>query len=302
MGGFLLSQQNFDNLHRFLFSDVSIRGEVVQLCESVQTAMDAKPYPPAIQQLLSEMMVATSLLTATLKFEGEISLQLQGGGLLDYALVNGTDTQTMRAVAKWQPAVQEQTFAELIEKGTLAITIMPKKGQQYQGIVALDKPTLAECLESYFEQSEQLATQVILHTLKEGQQNFAAGMLLQAVPESDVSHQQQNEAFQHLSQLTQTITAEELVKLPVEQILHRLYHQEDVTLFDPQPVAFSCTCSRAKTAQALMGLAKSELDEILLERGVIATSCHYCGTEYQFTKQDVDALFMEEIGTPDIRH
>lgn len=297
-----MSQQNVDQLHRFVFSDDGVRGEVVQLGESLQTALEVKPYPPAIRRLLAEMMVATSLLTATLKFEGEISLQVRGGGLLDYAVVNGTDQQTMRAVAKWQIGVLEQPFAELIDAGVLAITITPKNGQQYQGIVALDKPTLASCLEAYFEQSEQLATQIILHTLNRDQQLFAAGILLQALPASDPSEQQQRDAFQHLSQLTQTITAKELVELPIEQILHRLYHRENVTLFPPQAVQFYCSCSRAKTAQALLGLPPAELNEILQERGVVATDCHYCGTEYKFTKGDLDALYSHGSGDIETRH
>lgn len=298
-----MSKPKLDQLHRFIFSDANIRGELVQLKDSYQSVLESHPYPLAIQQLLGEMMLATSLLTATLKFKGEISFQIQSEGSLKYAVVSGTHDQQMRAIARFDQSISDQCFAELVDnKGTLAITIMPEKGQQYQGIVALDKPSLAECLEGYFQQSEQLATKVVLHTRLNGDEPVAAGILLQVIPESDISHQNQNESFEHLSQLTQTITCDELVELPVGEILHRLYHQEDVHLYEPVPVTFSCTCSREKIATALAGIPREELWDILQEKGSIVTNCHYCLAEYQFSAQDIEEMFTEQIGNPDIKH
>ena len=297
-----MSKPNYDQLHRFIFADANIRGELVQLGDSLRSVLDAQPYPVAIKRLLSEMMLATSLLTATLKFKGEISLQIQSEGALKYAVINGSDEQKMRGIARFESSISDQPFAELVEKGMLAITIMPEKGQQYQGIVALDKPSLAECLKGYFEQSEQLATEVVLHSRLDGDDSVAAGMLLQVIPGSDVSHQQQDNTFEHLSKLTQTITRDELVDLPVQEILHRLYHEEEVTLFEPVPVIFSCTCSKEKISTALSGVPKEELLDILQEKGSIVTNCHYCFAEYQFSAADIESLFVEQIGNPDIKH
>lgn len=287
-----MSTHKFDQLHRFIFGEAHIRGELVQLNESLKTLLEAQKYPACLQHLLGEMMLATSLLTATLKFEGEISLQIQSEGQLKYAVVTGSHEQQLRGIARWEDNLENESFEELVgKKGMLAITIMPKKGQQYQGIVALNKPSLSECLKEYFEQSEQLATEIVLHTQIDDNNVLAAGLLLQTIPQSDASHQQQNEAFEHIGLLTKTITSKEIIELPVAEILHRLYHQEDLRMFDAVDVSFSCTCSRERISQALASISRDELQDILQEKGSISTNCQYCFSEYQFTEDDVKKMF-----------
>ena len=286
---------HFDQLHRFIFDEAHIRGELVQLKDSLYALFDTQDYPPCLQQLLAEMMLATSLLTATLKFEGEISMQLQSKGKLKYAVISGSDDQKLRGIARWDGELNDESFEQLTrEEGTLAITIMPKKGQQYQSIVALNKPTLAACLKAYFQQSEQLATEIILHTCLSEGQPVAAGILLQSLPESDTSFQEQNDAFEHLTHLTHTITTEEITRLPVTDILHRLYHEEQVKLFEAVRVCFSCTCSRERISHALSTIPRSELMSILEEKENITTNCQYCSTEYVFTTEEI----IEIIGAP----
>lgn len=290
-----MSTHKSDQLHRFLFDAAHIRGELVQLDDSIQTMLDTQAYPPCLQRLLAEMMLATSLLTATLKFEGEISLQLQSEGELKYAVINGSHEQKLRGIARWDGNLTDESFSELVgKKGMLAITIMPTKGQQYQGIVALDKPSLAECLKGYFEQSEQLATEIVLHTALEQDKVSAAGMLLQSMPESDTSHEKDNDTFEHIAHLTKTISQQEIIELPVKEILYRLYHQEDVQLFDPVDVCFSCTCSKEKVFQALASISPDEIRSILDEKGSIVTNCQYCFTEYQFNEVDLQPLFQTD--------
>lgn len=298
--GVTLNTLHFDQLHRFIFDEAHIRGELVQLKDSLNTLLDTHEYPQCLQQLLAEMMLATSLLTATLKFEGEISMQLQGKGKLKYAVISGSDDQKLRGIARWEGNLGNESFQELTsEDGTLAITIMPKKGQQYQSIVALNKPTLAGCLKEYFRQSEQLATEIILHTNFVDEKPVAAGILLQSVPESDTSFQEQNDAFEHLTHLTNTITTAELTELPVNDILHRLYHEEQVKLFEAIKVSFSCTCSRERIASALSSIPRSELMSILEEKESIKTNCQYCFAEYIFTEQEI----IELLGpSPDEQH
>ena len=279
---------HFDQLHRFIFEQAHIRGELVQLEDSLHDLLNTHEYPPCLQQLLAEMMLATSLLTATLKFEGEISMQLQGKGKLKYAVISGSDDQKLRGIARWDGELSDESFQQLTqENGTLAITIMPKQGQQYQSIVALNEPTLAECLKAYFQQSEQLATEIILHTNFAGEKPLAAGILLQSLPESDTSFQEQNSAFEHLTHLTKTITEQEITNLPVTDILHRLYHEEQVKLFEAVDVCFSCTCSRERISSALSTIPRSELMQILEEKESIKTNCQYCFAEYVFTEQEI---------------
>ncbi|GIU19426.1 33 kDa chaperonin [Shewanella colwelliana] len=273
-----------DTLNRYLFDNADVRGQIVQLEKSYQEILAAHTYPAAIQGLLGELMAATSLLTATLKFDGDISVQVQGTGPVSLAVINGNNLQQLRGVSRWDGDIPaDADIAQLMGQGHMVITLTPTNGERYQGVVALDKPTLAECLEQYFAQSEQLPTAIRLFA--NGKQ--AAGMLLQVLPgESD-----HNAEFEHLEQLTSTIKAEELFELDATEVLHRLYHQEEVRLFDPIDVTFSCTCSRERSGQALRTVAKAELDSILAEQGKIDMGCEYCNSNYSFDSIDVEALF-----------
>lgn len=297
---------NLDQLHRFMIDQANVRGELARLDNSLQHIIHNYEYPVQIQQLLAEMSAATCLLTAILKFKGEISLQIQGQGLMRYAVLSATSDFTMRGVARWDESVTTlpESFSELVgEKGVLVITISPVEGERYQGVVALDKPTLAECIDAYFQQSEQLATTVRLFTdLSDPENTKAAGMLLQVLPtQAERTNVAENTGFDHLSTLANTLTTEEMFSLPVQDILYRLYHQEEVTLFEPNDISFACTCSRARSAEALRNVDKAELLDIVAEEGAIKMNCQYCHTEYRFDSIDVEAIHGGHVAdnTPD---
>ena len=284
----------FDQLHRYLFEKASVRGELVRLQDALKPIVHSTDYPQPIQQLLAEMAAATSLLTATLKFEGEVGLQIQSQGKVRYAVINATHEQQLRGVARWdeEADLSEATFSELVENAVLVITITPEEGERYQGVVALDKGSLAGCLEDYFERSEQLATRVFIHTdFSDNAVPKASGMFLQVVPQSAESTKVTSDSeFEHLCALTETMTAEELFSLPAEDVLYRLYHEQEVQLYAPKPVSFACTCSRQRSAEALRNLDKQELLDIIKEEGAIAMNCQYCHTEYRFDEIDIEAL------------
>ncbi|GAB3014198.1 Hsp33 family molecular chaperone HslO [Bowmanella dokdonensis] len=285
--------QPYDLLYRYLFTDNHVRGELVRLENSYAAVLAAQDYPPPLQRLMGELMAASSLLTATLKFEGDIAVQLQSEGPVKYAVINGTHKQELRGVARWDGDVPED-FPAMFKKGVMAITITPKEGERYQGMVALDKPSLAECLEAYFAQSEQLATRVILMTRSEHTPPRAAGLLLQVLPVAEHAR----EDFEHLSQITDTIRPDELFDLPVEQILHRLYHQEEVELFQPQNVLFRCSCSRQRSAMALASVDKQDLLDIASREGGVTINCQYCHAEYRFDAIDIEAIHAGQYGQP----
>ncbi|AIG00519.1 MAG TPA: Hsp33 family molecular chaperone HslO [Alteromonas australica] len=293
----------FDTLHRFIFANANVRGELVRLDESLNHIVHSYEYPVQIQRLLSEMAAATSLLTATLKFKGEIALQIQSKGPVSYAVINATHDQTLRGVARWDDSLSTlpETFSELLTSAVLVMTITPEEGERYQGVVALEKPTLAECLEAYFTQSEQLATRVHLMTdMQNPERVKAAGVLLQVLP-TDASATDVNEstAFSHIATLTETLTEEEMFSLSVEDILYRLYHQEDVELFPAHAVKFACTCSKERSAEALRHVEKSELMSIIEEEGAIKMNCQYCHTEYRFDSIDVESIHSGNITPPE---
>lgn len=280
-----------DQLYRYLFEHHQVRGELVQLDQTFRHMVAAQEYPAPVRQLLGELLVATSLLTATLKFEGSITVQLQGNGPVSLAVINGDHQQQLRGVARWQGELPANpNLKALVGDGHLVITISPDEGERYQGIVSLESDSLASSLESYFAQSEQLATRIWIRTGGSAAEPLAAGMLLQALPASSEQHADE---FDHLSKLTDTIKDEELFTLPAEEILYRLYHEEEVRLFAPQAIQFRCTCSRERCEQALLQVGQAEVEAMIHEQGQIDMHCDYCGTHYQFDAIDAQALFAE---------
>ena len=283
-----------DQLHRYLFENAAVRGELVNVTQTWRDVLKTHDYPAPVQQLLGEMLVATSLLTATLKFDGDITVQLQGDGPLSLAVINGNNRQELRGVARVQGDIApESSLKSMVGNGYLVITISPEKGERYQGVVGLEGETLAECLEDYFMRSEQLPTRLFIRTSDKG----AAGILLQVLPAQETS----KEDFNHLATLTETVKAEELIELPANEVLWRLYHQEEATVYDPQPVMFNCTCSRERCGEVLKTLPQAEVDEIIEEDGEIDMHCDYCGTHYVYDAVDIAAIRNASISNGDDR-
>lgn len=236
----MIYQTDNDKLYRYLFKDRAVRGEWVRLNKTFTDTLNSHEYPRIVRNLLGEMMVATNLLTATLKFKGNITIQIQGNGPLKLLLVNGSDSQQIRALARLQDDVYDDiTLSELVGNGILVITIAPTNGERYQGVIALDKPTIAECLEDYFIRSEQLQTQLLIRSGEYEGKPVAAGLLLQIMPDGTGSQ----EDFEHLATLAATVKNEELFGLTAEELLYRLYHEETVEIYPPSAVEFHCGCS-----------------------------------------------------------
>ncbi|RYU66707.1 Hsp33 family molecular chaperone HslO [Aliivibrio finisterrensis] len=288
-----------NTLHRYLFEDLSVRGELVQLDDVYQQIISSKEYPKPVQNLLGELLVATTLLTATLKFEGSITLQLQGDGPVSLAVINGDNDQKVRGVARFDGDIADDaTLHQLMGKGYLVITIAPKDGERYQGVVALEGENLAQCFEGYFERSEQLKTRLWLRLGEFEGKPHAAGMLLQVMPDGTGSA----DDFEHLEQLTDTIKNEELFGLEGEEVLYRLYNQDKVQLFEPQQVEFFCGCSRERSGGAIITIEKAEVDDIIKTEGKISLHCDYCGTSYDFDSIDVANLFEQATKGNDTVH
>ena len=274
-----------DVLNRYLFDNLHARGELVNLSTTFQEIVAAHDYPLGVKQLLGELVAATCLLTATLKFEGEIAVQLQGDGPVGYMAVNGNNLQEMRGIARMAGETDATKLKDLIGKGNMVITIRPSNGEPYQGVVALEQDTLAGCLAHYFEVSEQIPTKIWLYSDEETSQ--VAGSLIQLLPDAGDKEQQQAD-FEHLCQLTNTIKPEEIFSLATEDLLYRLYHQEEVRLFEPQAVTYKCSCSEEKCLSAISQIAPSELESILVEQGSVSMTCDYCITTYKFERPQLE--------------
>ena len=273
-----------DQLHRYLFENVAVRGELVTVSETLEQVLENHSYPQPVKNVLAELLVATSLLTATLKFSGDITVQLQGDGPMSLAVINGNNHQQLRGVARVQGDIPaDASLKTLVGNGYLVITIAPEEGERYQGVVGLEGDTLAACLEDYFLRSEQLPTRLVIRTGEHEGKMAAGGILLQVMPAQNAQAQD----FEHLATLTDTIKAEELFTLPANDVLWRLYHEEEVTVYDPQSVEFKCTCSRERCADALKTLPDEEVDSIIADDGEIDMHCDYCGSHYVFNAMDI---------------
>ena len=272
-----------DHLLRFTFADTAIRGAILRLGTSYHEALRHQIYTPPVRLLLGQSLAAAGLLSSTLKMDGLLALQAKSDGSLPLLLAECNSRGELRGIARGADGASDPGFHSLLRNGHLAISLMPASGQRYQGIVALDGANLAECLEAYFRQSEQLATRLWLAADAE----HAGGLLLQRLPGSSEADAA---AWAHLQILAETLKPDELTGLPPETVLHRLFHQEQLQLLGIQPLCARCSCSRTRTMEALISLGRQELDSIIAEQGEIVTHCQFCNREYRYSPADIASL------------
>jgi molecular chaperone Hsp33 len=284
-----------DRLYRFVFDELDIRGEIVQLDASWKAVRERYAYPAAVAEQLGQAMAAVLLLSATIKYDGSLILQAQSGGPLRTLVAQATRQRTVRGLARWEGELPEGELPAIYGAGQMMLTVANQGGDRYQGIVGLEGKNLAEALERYFNHSEQLASRFWL--VADGER--AAGLFLQQLP----AEREYPEAWERICLLAATVTREELLNLPVQTLLHRLFHEEPLRLFEAEPVAFRCGCSRERIADSLRALGRAELASILAEQGTIEVDCEFCNKHYRFDAIDVEQLFIggvpvETSGTP----
>jgi molecular chaperone Hsp33 len=290
-----------DCLHRFLFEHYPIRGHLVHLDASWRALLEHRGYPQAIRETLGEAVAASVLLAATLKFDGTLSLQLQGQGPMHLMLAQCSSELAVRGVARYREATNERDLAILSGEGNLSVTLENEDlTQRYQGVVPLIGARLAECLQGYFENSEQLPTRLWLHAGERG----VSGMLLQRLPPSSLdarrvsapagaprpSSAEIEDAWHRVQLLGDTLKPEELESLSDVTILRRLFNEDDVRMFESAPVFFRCRCSRERVIGMLRALGADETRSIIAEQGKVEVHCDFCNRGYQFDAVDVEHL------------
>ncbi len=276
---------NKDQLFRFIIENTQVRGEMVHLDATWQAILERSDYPPNVRKVFGEALAACALLSATIKFDGELILQIRGDGPLHLLVVQASSTGNLRGVARWKDEVPADNLQAIFGNGQMVMTIEPEKGEAYQGIISLQGDSIKASIENYFLQSEQLATQLWLAS----DDTSCAGFLLQELPSQKTEEDEEN--WNRATQLAATLTDEELLQLPVENLLHRLFHEDDVRLFEPSPLCFRCHCSRERTASMLISLGQDEINSIIEEQGSIEVDCQFCNAHYRFDKVDAIALF-----------
>jgi molecular chaperone Hsp33 len=280
-----------DSTWRFLFEEADIRGQTVHLDRCFRDIIEIHQYAPGVSQLLGEFLAAAALLSSTLKFAGKLILQARSEGQIPLLMAECDQDYRLRAIARGAEEATAERFDQLLGGGQLVITIDPEQGQRYQGIAPLAGDSLAASLDAYFQQSEQLRTRFWLAAKEDG----AAGMLLQQLPaQVTMDHGTREQQWEHACTLAQTVSGPELLELPSQQLLHRLFHQESLRVFDASPVEFSCNCSRERTFNALSTLGQSQVEELLEELGSITMDCEFCNQQYRFEREHLARILGQE--------
>ena len=286
-----------DRLLKFAFTGARVRGELVQLGVAWREMTAHHRYPAPVMSVLGEMVAAAALLATSIKFNGALVMQVYGDGPLQLLVVECQPDLALRAMAKVrdEPIADDISLQELLNRGgdgRFAITLDPKDplpGQQpYQGIVALEGDSVAEVLQTYMRQSEQLETRLWLAS----NDTAAAGLLLQRLPnDPGIQAAPDDDAWKHLLALAQTVTSKELLNLSPEDVSHRLFWQESLEHYQPLTPRFQCTCSRERISKMLISLGQEEVDSIIAEQGSVTVTCEFCGREYRFDPVDAAHLF-----------
>ncbi len=279
-----------DQLYRFTFEHFGVRGEIVALAASWQAVVGRHDYAPAVRDYLGQALVATTLLSGTIKFRGSLILQVQGDGPLRTLVAQATNRRMIRGMAHAEGVVPADDLAAAFGRARMVLTAESPRGERYQGIVEVEGRRLAEVVAAYFNRSEQLPSRIWLAA--DGHR--AAGLFLQRLP----GEQTDAEDWQRVCMLADTLQREELLSVPPERLLRRLFHEEDLRLYEPEPVAFRCGCSRERIEETLRALGREEVEAIVEARGLVEADCEFCNAHYRFDAVDVAGLFAEGALAP----
>ena len=289
-----------DRVRRFVFERYPIRGHSVRMSRAWLSLREHQDYPPAVQQLVGEAVSAAVLLAATLKFDGTLTLQLQGKGLVNLLVAQCTHDFKVRGMARHDPPASREEgetagFRSLAGDGQVVVTVeSTDRGSSYQGVVPITGDSLAESLEAYFVQSEQLPTRVLLASTP----GVVAGMLVQRI--AGVGGKQVptdpaalEEAWMKADLAMQALTPASLLTDDVEPLLLRMFGDDEVRVFSGHDVVFECRCSRARVANVLRSLGQEEIRSVIAEQGAVTVTCEFCQKPYQFDPIDAEQLFAD---------
>jgi molecular chaperone Hsp33 len=297
-----------DTLQKFIFENAAVRGEFVEISDTWREIQSRHNYPPAVKTVLGEMVAAAALLSANLKFNGAIIMQIHGDGPVRLLVVECDSDLRLRATAKLaEDAVipGDANLTSLLNahgKGRFVITLDPADkmpGQQpYQGIVPLDGDDMATVIENYMLRSEQLDTRLWLAA----NETVSRGLLLQKLPRhsgkddqvKQASEADDLETWNRAVMLASTLKKEELLSTDIQTLMNRLFWEEKVRVFEPAHPQFHCSCTREKVGNMLKMLGQDEVEDALSELGKLGINCDFCGKHYEFDKVDCAQLFASD--------
>jgi len=277
-----------DKQSRFLIESCDVNGQLVQLDQSWVDARARTDYPSAVQTVLGEAFVATVLLAAMLKMDGKLTLQVRGTGPVHLLVVQVNSQGECRGLARWKKEPTSKELAHVFgDDARMTIAIESTEyAEPYQGIVPLEGSNLADAISYYLHNSQQLRTQLVMSV----NDKTASGLLLQKLP-SNEARGEDEDGWDRAKHLASTVTEQELAELDAQNLLRRLFFEEEVRLFDATDVSFRCSCSRERTGNMLIGLGQDEAQAILKEQGDVSITCEFCDAEYRYDSVDIAALF-----------
>jgi molecular chaperone Hsp33 len=289
-----------DVLHRFLLEHAGIRGALVRLGPAWRDVAGRAEYPVPLRNVLGEALAASALLTGNIKLDGALSIELKSAGALRLLFAECNDEGRLRGLARWNDPLPDPLVLKELPDAIMAITIgNVDRGQRYQGLVDLQHVALADALENYFVQSEQLPARIVLASNGEN----AVGLMLQKVPdEGGRDAADDADAWHRILALTATLAPDELLATEPAELLYRLYHEESVRLLESRPLAFGCSCSRDRVTGMLRSLGRHEVEAALDARdGEIEVICEFCAQRYLFDRIDAEHLLSTSpaLDTPD---
>ncbi len=277
-----------DHVVPFVFESIPVRGEIIHLSRSWRRMLRDHDYAPAIRETLGHAAAATGLIAQSLKFDGAVTMQIQGSGDLRMLVMQCTSDLELRGMATPGPDASAASFDGLMTDAHCAITVDAGE-RPYQGIVEVNRASLAASLENYFERSVQVPSHVVLTCNDE----MAGGMLLQQMPGQAIDP----DDWVRLGFLASTLTTQDFPGLSGLDLIRKLFNEDDVRVFDKKPVVFRCRCSRRRAEDILRMLGPRETRETLVEQGSIRIRCEYCGHRREFDEVDVSRLFANNVVT-----
>lgn len=275
-----------DTLQRFIFEKHAVRGLLVHLESSYHHALEHHDYSSVMRQYVAQALVSVVLMTSTIKFKGRFTLQAQSEGPIRLLLAQTNDQLHIRGLAQQKEEAEvPASLSQAMPSGQILININPDDStERYQGITDISGANLSEALNHYFQQSEQLPTRLWIFA----DDHRAAGLLLQSMPGEPLH----SPFWEHVETIASTIKEDELLNLSNEEILHRLFHEEDVRIFESEVISFQCQCTVEKMENAVVQLGYEDAQALLKEYGKsIEVACDFCGRSYQFDQVDVARLF-----------
>jgi molecular chaperone Hsp33 len=272
-------------VQRFLLEDLDIRGAVVRLTDVWQAMQAGRSYAPPVARLLGEMSAVSTVIAGNLKQPGRLTFQIAGHGPVSLLVVDCAETLNLRGYAKAEDAPAGETLADLVGDGRLQLSLdIPGMDQPYQSLVPIEGTSIAECFEHYLAQSEQQPAGLWLAS----DPHAAAALFVQKLPGADVKD---IDGWSRIRQLAQTVRADELLGLPPEKLLGRLFAEETVRLFESRTVTHDWPADPDKVAAMLRSLGEDEVRALLAEHGEVVVHDDLSNHSYRFDAADVDALF-----------